>query len=313
VEAFYGKGKTLNGEAKVFPAQAELVVTPRHAAGPPGATFYLDALARPEGTYRFQWEMEGETDVFTDEGKASRIAPAIEKEGKFTVTIKLLDLDGTLLDTDRVTVEVTKEKTAKPPGGGYWRLKEVVPKAHNLEDLKGIDPVRYNNAKFFCGTNFSSSATINRSKASIAYTGTIEKRRGGETERVDLEASWIDPGDIIRPGKITLTVSSKEKAGTKLFQDDGFGTSTSAGFSRGDPEGHIWPLGARGGGLPDMEGYSCQAFVYHGKEPSSAACTLTPEIPEGEEGIELHFNVEVGSPVGQAKLTMKYVWQPTPN
>jgi hypothetical protein len=37
---------------------------------------------------------------------------------------------------------------------------------------------------------------------------------------------------------------------------------------------------------------------------------MAPEIPAGEEEQELHFEVVVFSSVGQARLTMKYRWDP---
>ena len=114
VEMLHAGKKRLSGSAEVTIAPVELVVMPRHSVGPPGATFDMEAYARPEATYKYQWEMEGEADVFVEEGKTSSIAPALEKKGEFFVTVKLFDLEGNHLATDRVTVEITEEEIKAP-------------------------------------------------------------------------------------------------------------------------------------------------------------------------------------------------------
>ncbi len=310
VDLAHGAVLLESASAEVTVGRAEVVVMPRHSIGPPGATFDMQATARPPGNYRFKWEIAGQAEAIVREGSGSAIAPVLDREGKFAVTVELSSEKGVLLASDTVGVEVTREKTTRPAAAGAWVLGEVVPKPLNIEALRSIEPGAYSNAKFFCGTNFTSSASIDRGKAAIAYTGTVEKGRGGGTERVDYRSTWTDPGAVIRPGRIELTVSSEERGRTKLSQDEEGTITTSAGFSLGMAEGARWGLGSRPGGLSPTEGYACSTEVQLGRPPAAGTCTMAPEIPEGEEEQELHFEVVVFSSVGQARLTMKYRWDP---
>ncbi|MCD4748102.1 MAG: hypothetical protein K8R59_01905 [Thermoanaerobaculales bacterium] len=194
------KGVVLaEAEAKVvLPlVEAEVVVMPRHSVGPPGATFGLEAIARPAGKYRFQWEMEGQTDVFTQEGAKSEIAPALEEEGEFFVTVKLFSLDGTYLGKDQVTVVV------EPDDGpmGQWILVE-----------KGAR--KANNPVVGCG-----SMKEGRSQ----YTIKRVDWEDGDRKEITLGAfcTWSIPPDVIPAGTVVTvnySVTDQSDSMTEKFR-----------------------------------------------------------------------------------------------
>ena len=86
--------------------KTELLVTPRHSTGPPGAAFDLKAKVSREGTYRFIWEIEGFDEAITKVGKESGIAPIINKTGEYEVTVKLYNPDSKFLAQDKVLLSV---------------------------------------------------------------------------------------------------------------------------------------------------------------------------------------------------------------
>ncbi|HPR65072.1 MAG TPA: DUF4339 domain-containing protein [Thermoanaerobaculia bacterium] len=304
--------KPLTGKSEIFLAPVELVVTPRHSVGPPGATFDLEAYARPEAVYKYKWEMEGEAEAFEDQGKTSGIAPALEKEGEFFITVKLFDLEGTLLTTDRVTVMITKADEPEE-GKGYWKLAQVEKIEKNIRAMKESDPSLYNNAKSYCDENFSSSVAIERGKLKIDYTGKIQKSRGGETEEIDFTATWTDPGETIHPGRKTIKLSAKEMGKSQFQQRNDVNIDARISFSTGD-EGDLAGGISQGIGMFSSPhyGWNCQTRVHlAGRGPLNDSCTITPTIPDGEEGRKLAFVVKTDSKMGTGQLTMIYDWVDT--
>ncbi len=77
--------------------------------GPPGATFDLEALASPENTYKFVWTVEGMAEEFTQTGKKSGIAPIINNEGEYAVTVKLFDMNDVYLSMASASISVVPD------------------------------------------------------------------------------------------------------------------------------------------------------------------------------------------------------------
>jgi len=309
VEMYHEKEKRLEAEADVSIDPVELVVTPRHSVGPPGATFDMEAKARPEDNYRFVWEMEGKAEAFEDQGRESGIAPVLEREGKFAVTVNLYDLNGTLLAKDRVTAEVTKEETSKPKGGGYWKLDRVETEAKNIRQMYPDDPIPLGNAKAHCGENFTTSVSIHREEVSISYSGNKKESMGGGEESVEYLSTWTDPGDIIRPGILELRFSSRELARNYKGGD----IIMEAGFNDG-PQGYFLKRVINSANFMELDkSYRCHTTVKLGEDPATDTCTMTPEITEGQEGGEIYFSINAISWHGHASLTMIYIWTPEPN
>ena len=97
-------------ESPTYELKPEVVITPRIAIGPPGATFDFDAYAQPEGIYRFEWTWPGMEGPVTSEGSTSTVAPILTEEGEYAFTVKLIHADGTVLAEDRVTAYVEEEE-----------------------------------------------------------------------------------------------------------------------------------------------------------------------------------------------------------
>jgi len=114
-------------ESPPYELEHEVVIMPRIAVGPPGATFDFEAYARPEGHYRFEWEWPGMGEAVATEGSTSEVAPVLTEEGEYPFTVKLVHGDGTVLAEDRVTAWVEEEEDELPtptpnPEHGRWVL-----------------------------------------------------------------------------------------------------------------------------------------------------------------------------------------------
>lgn len=99
--------------------QPEVVIQPRRAVGPAGATFDFTAEARPSGSYRFEWRWPGLSAPVVSSGESSTVAPVFSSPGEQPVTVELYDESGALVATDRATAAVEEIQRG---GAGTWYL-----------------------------------------------------------------------------------------------------------------------------------------------------------------------------------------------
>lgn len=113
--------------AKVTVGKAEVVVTPRRLVGPPGGGFDFDAVARPPGTYRFDWTWQEQSAPEQSEGSSSKASISLVNPGEHPITVELRNRKGALLARDSVVAAVDTDTPAQAPppasdGAGRWTL-----------------------------------------------------------------------------------------------------------------------------------------------------------------------------------------------
>lgn len=131
-------------------AKPVLSVTPGISVGPPGATFDMEAKVSPRNTYKFEWEVSGFGETFTQEGEESGIAPVIDEEGEYSVTVKLYDLAGNYLNMAQVSITVEPDELDTEGMDGIVGIEEdenLEPFTHSgywvLYDTKEINGCQF--------------------------------------------------------------------------------------------------------------------------------------------------------------------------
>jgi len=106
-------------------AKPKLLVEPGISVGPPGATFDMEAKVSPRNTYKFVWEISGFGESYTQEGEESGIAPIIDKEGEYAITVKLYDLAGNYLDMAQASISVKPDELDTEDVDGIVEIEEI--------------------------------------------------------------------------------------------------------------------------------------------------------------------------------------------
>ena len=116
----------------------KITVSPKQVEGPPGTTFDFKAMVNPIDTYRFEWEIGGLGEVFSQIGENSGMTPTVDKAGEYPVTVKIFNMDDEFLCEDNAVIQVTAtdldtedvdrvEENTPPAPSGYWVLYDKKP------------------------------------------------------------------------------------------------------------------------------------------------------------------------------------------
>jgi len=172
-------------------------ITERHITGPPGATFDMEALASPENSYKFVWQVEGMAEAYTQEGEKSGIAPIIDKIGEYMATVKLYDMDGNYLATDVASISVEEDVNELEPINGMERIDDEKKLERKMGrwvqyDIKAINGSKeYSNKCHKIGTCVCNAGSFQFSKTIICSKPPVSESISG---------TYTVPPKIITPG-----------------------------------------------------------------------------------------------------------------
>jgi len=224
-------------------AKPVLSVTPGIAVGPPGATFDMEAKVSPRNTYKFEWEISGFGETFTQEGEMSGIAPIIDEEGEYSVTVKLYDLAGNYLNKTQASISVEPDKLDTEGVDGIVGIEEEEkPFTHSgywvLYDTKSIDGCQFYESECWPLENCSGSAgSYSISIGSSTCGSNASGKSGSGTYTVP--PSKLIPGETLTfevtargSGYSRVDVSYYENINKMSFDESGSNTGESSSWNR---------------------------------------------------------------------------------
>ena len=286
-------------------------ITTRLLVGPPGATFDMEAVATPKGSYRFVWQVDGMAEAFRQTGEKSGIAPVISKKGKYNAVVSLYSADNTFLASDKVTISVEEEELNTEGIEGIVDIdegiKESVQKAWVLTETKidnRSERVARKNKSYTNVYNFEQTHSRNSNYSKQTFIGKTDtyynppKKQG---ESLAAQFNWTDPPKYINPGdKITIHLNGKMVSENLSFF--GFGFHMAAGvciYKKGADDAN-WCESLR-----NDEGKSSQAC--NKKNRSFSEKVSVDKIPKGDKDEILIINVSGG--IEGARTEYIYEWK----
>ena len=306
----YGKEGIIKTDEDVQ-LKPTVFITTRLLVGPPGATFDMEAVATPKGSYRFVWQVDGLAEAFRQTGEKSGIAPVISKKGKYNAVVSLYSADNTFLASDKVTISVEEEELNTEGIEGIVDIdegiKESVQKAWVLSETKidnRAERVARKNKSYTNVYNFEQNHSRNSNYSKQTFIGKTDtyynppKKQG---ESLAAQFNWTDPPKYINPGdKITIQLNGKVVSENLSFF--GFGFHMAAGvciYEKGADDGN-WCESLR-----NAEGKSSQAC--NKKNRSFSENVSVDKIPKGDKDEILIINVSGGIEGGRTEYI--YEWK----